>query len=76
MIQIRRTHVAELESVVALRWHWTTVDRGEQPPTTAEECGVEHVTVHTSADSPAMHLCNGFRTSSRLFFADSRLQER
>lgn len=42
---------------------------------TAAARGAEHVTVHTSRDSPDMYARNGFRASPRLLFADSVLVE-
>ncbi|MGO2931403.1 GNAT family N-acetyltransferase [Microbacterium sp.] len=156
-VEVRRGRDQELEEVVGLRWHWTTLDRGESPAITEEafvtgaarwarehadthlphvavtkdgsiigmawlaltprvasthsfdrssgdlqSCyvlpsfrrqgiggrlvqavldtaaahGAEHVTVHTSADSPGMYLRNGFRANSRLLFADSTITER
>lgn len=42
---------------------------------TAHARGAEHVTVHTSADSPALYLRNGFRQSGRLLFADAAQTE-
>lgn len=156
-VDVRRAHDEELEEVVRLRWHWTTVDRAETPAITEEafvtgaarwarahaathlphaavttegaivgmawlaltprvasthsldrcsgdlqSCyvlppfrslgiggrlvqavldtaavhGAEHVTVHTSADSPGMYLRNGFRANPRLLFADSTIAER
>lgn len=38
---------------------------------TANDLGAEHVTVHTSAEAPALYLRNGFRQSGRLLFADA-----
>lgn len=43
---------------------------------TATTMGVEHVTVHTSADAPGMYLRNGFRANTRLLFADAGTRER
>lgn len=43
---------------------------------TATERGAEHVTVHTSAESPAMYERNGFRPSARLLWADGAVVER
>jgi GNAT superfamily N-acetyltransferase len=43
---------------------------------TARERSVEHVTVHTSADSIRMYARNGFRPNERLLWADSALTER
>lgn len=42
---------------------------------TATRRGAEHVTVHTSQDSPDMYARNGFRANPRLLFADSALVE-
>lgn len=42
---------------------------------TAAVRGAEHVTVHTSQDSPGMYARNGFRANPRLLFADSALVE-
>lgn len=42
----------------------------------ATELGAEHVTVHTTPDSPTMYSRNGFRANPRLLFADAALQER
>lgn len=43
---------------------------------TATERGAEHVTVHTSAASPAMYERNGFRPSARLLWAEAAVAER
>lgn len=43
---------------------------------TATAHGAEHVTVHTSADSPAMDERNGFRPSARLLWAEGAIAER
>lgn len=42
----------------------------------ADARGIEHVTVHTSAESPGMYLRNGFRSNPRLLFADAAVTER
>lgn len=42
---------------------------------TASVRGAEHVTVHTSPDSPGMYTRNGFRSSPQLLFADSSIVE-
>ena len=42
---------------------------------TARTSGAEHVTVHTSAGSTAMYTRNGFRSSTRLLFADVAVTE-
>ena len=43
---------------------------------TATERGAEHVTVHTSAESPAMYERNGFRPTARLLWAEGAIAER
>lgn len=43
---------------------------------TAKAQGAEHVTVHTSAEAPALYLRNGFRQSGRLLFADAARVEK
>ncbi|WP_254677965.1 GNAT family N-acetyltransferase [Agrococcus sp. SGAir0287] len=43
---------------------------------TATERGAEHVTVHTSAESPAMDERDGFRPSARLLWAEGEVAER
>ncbi|NLE98219.1 MAG: GNAT family N-acetyltransferase [Propionibacterium sp.] len=41
----------------------------------ATEMGAEHVTVHTTAGSPAMYTRNGFRQNPRSLFADAAITE-
>lgn len=43
---------------------------------TARAAGAEHVTVHTSEESPAMYVRNGFRRNGRLLYADGAAPER
>ena len=43
---------------------------------TAQERGLEHVTVHASERSVGLYARNGFRTSPRLFWADVAIRER
>ncbi|WP_156254109.1 GNAT family N-acetyltransferase [Pseudactinotalea terrae] len=42
----------------------------------ARDRGVEHLTVHTSPEASELYERNGFRTSSRLLWADGAVEER
>lgn len=42
----------------------------------ARDRGVEHLTVHTSPEASELYERNGFRTSSRLLWADGTVEER